>query len=209
MKDAVATMGDVLPDDAGGRDAVHVAVFSAFSKVKLSPGQPIVIVEHTERDVEVADFKRSKDAVAIVDPFLGAPVLPGERFWAYLYPRTITALSHKWKHPAFEVADDTNYVSPSTKLKSEEWLKDFAQHNDCPRYDILVNTAILLSNTRGGYQPLNVSDDDNLSSNWDDEYWHFSGIDGHSSIPSEFWDHMENVTGLKFKHRPGYFSCSC
>jgi hypothetical protein len=206
-KDAVATMGGVLPDDAGGRDAVHVAVFSAHSATQLMPGQPIKIIEQHDNDVDVLPCPR-KEGVAIVDPFLEKRVQPGQRFWAYLYPRTITALSHRWKHPAFEAVDSENYVPPSTKLKSEEWLKNYAQHADCPDYETLVHTAILLSKATGR-QPLSVGGDDYLSSNWDNDYWHFSGIDGHAEIPPEFWDHMENVTGIKMKRRPAYFSCSC
>jgi hypothetical protein len=52
-KDAVATMGDVLPEDAGGRDAVHVAVFSAVSEERLFAGHEIIIVSHGERDTLV------------------------------------------------------------------------------------------------------------------------------------------------------------
>lgn len=88
-KDAVATMGGVLPDDTFGRDAVHVAVFSAFSAVPLGPRQDVSIIAQGEKDVEVGPLG---DTVAIVDPFLSYWVTPGQRFWAYLYPRTITAL---------------------------------------------------------------------------------------------------------------------
>lgn len=207
-KDAVATMGAVLPDDAGGRDAVHVAVFSAFSKQALKPGQHINIMEHAERDVEVTLAHLADDAVAIVDPFLEKHVVPGERFWAYLYPRTITSLSHKWGHPAFEAVDSAGYVPPSVKLQSEAWLKDWAAQAGGPEYSELINTAILLANTKGESSPLSISDD-YAHSSWDDEYWHFSGMDAHGEIPPEFWGHLENVTGLKFGKRPGYFSCSC
>ena len=52
-KDPVATMGAVLPDDAGGRDAVHVAVFSAISDQELFPSQPVVIIAHGETNATV------------------------------------------------------------------------------------------------------------------------------------------------------------
>lgn len=207
-KDAVATMGTILSDDAGGRDAVHVAVFSAFLKQDLKPGQYVSIVEHAERDVEVIPVKGHRAGVAIVDPFLPKTIDAGERFWAYLYPRTITSLSHKWGHPAFEAVDSAGYVPPSAKLQSEAWLKDWAAQAGGPEYSELINTAILLANTKGESSPLSISDD-YAHSSWDDEYWHFSGMDAHGEIPPEFWGHLENVTGLKFEKRPGYFSCSC
>jgi hypothetical protein len=36
-----------------------------------------------------------------VDPFLADPVQPGQMFWLFLYPQTITGLRHVWEHLAF------------------------------------------------------------------------------------------------------------
>jgi hypothetical protein len=43
----------------------------------------------------------------------------------------------------------------------------------------------------------------------DEEYFFVGDLDGHCAIPSEFWDHIEIITGKKMNIRPGYFSCSC
>jgi hypothetical protein len=191
-KDAVATMGATLPDDVGGRDAVHVAVFSAVCASKVFPGQDIAINSHGERDATVTPG--ASDCVAIVDPFLRAAVPPGERFWAYLYPRTITALSHRWSHPAFEGRTDAAYVPPSDKLKSEDWLRDFVEKSDCPDYHrVMVLAEQFL---------------DDPSDN--DETLHVSGTSAAGLIPDEFWYHAGVVLGRKIpKRTPTYFSCSC
>jgi hypothetical protein len=187
-KDAVATMGNILPDDAAGRDAVHVAVFSAFSAVKLRPGQDIAIIHQGEKDVEVAPMG---DTVAIVDPFLNGAVMPGDRFWAYLYPRTITALSHRWSHPALEEKTaSTIYVPPALMLASEKWLREFAD--------------------RAGlsYQALLMGADDYIKTG---EYLCQGGKWEGFSTPKEFWPHYEAVTGLKIDddYKGNFFTCSC
>lgn len=192
MKDAVATMGNVLPDDAGGRDAVHVAVFSATSVERLFPGQDIAIAQRGELDAVVTS---QGEHVAIVDPFLRGSVEPGNRFWAYLYPRTITALSHRWGHPAFEKTDSV-YAPPAGKLTSEQWLRDFINRSDCPGYEDVIAAAA------------KVADDRNNA--FDPDYLHFNDRDAHGEIPAEFWDHVAVVLGRPIKgQRPTYFSCSC
>lgn len=64
-----------------GRDAIHVAILPMLAVSELRPGQHL--------------------ANGIVDPFLKAPVRPGERYWLFLYPSTVTSLRHVWTHPAF------------------------------------------------------------------------------------------------------------
>lgn len=205
MKDAVATMGNVLPDDAGGRDAVHVAVFSATSAERLFPGQDISIAKQEEADAVVTS---QGEPVAIVDPFLRHSVEPGIRFWAYLYPRTITALSHRWSHPAFE-ATTSAYLPPASMLArqaAELWLRDFCAHADCPDYDTIIyaTTKIASGQTEEW--------DEEKYNGWsfDGSSFHFGGTDAHSEIPPEFWGYIETVVGRAINgSKPTYFSCSC
>ena len=198
-KDAVATMGGILPDDAGGRDAVHVAVFSAISDERTYPGQAVTIVAHGETDTKVTHYISDTNSVGIADPFIiNSCIEPGQRFWVYLKPRTITALSHKWSHPAFENVT-TSYVPPATKLSSEDWLKNFCSTHDCPGYDTVMELI------EKGEIPYT----DYYGATIDDEYMHFSGSEAYGEIPAEFWVHVKNVIGREPKYKPEYFSCSC
>lgn len=196
-KDAVATMGALLPNDAGGRDAVHVAVFSAVSSEKLMPGQDVALNTQGDADCEVS---ASGAHIGIVDPFLKGAATPGSRFWVYLYPRSITGLSHRWSHPAFGEGGGS-YATPSAQLASEQWLRDFcASNNNCPSYDTIIRAVSGEQWQEDGYGD---------AVQWDGEYLHFNGSDAHGEIPREFWDHIETVIGRKVPHRSEYFSCSC
>jgi hypothetical protein len=189
-KDAVATMGDLLPDDAGGRDAVHVAVFSAMADKKLHPGDDVGIVEQGEPDAKVS---AKADPVGVVDPFLKKA---GERFWVYLYPRTITALSHRWSHPAFE-ATTTVYAAPVQKLAAEQWLRNWISSTNCPGYEWFIGQAAMIA-------------DGHDQNGYDAEYMHVDGRDAHGDIPADVWPKVEIVLGRPIRgKKPSYFSCSC
>lgn len=193
MKDAVETMGGILPENAGGRDAVHVAVFSASSNIRLFPGQDVSLVETGGRDEMVAP---GGDTIGIVDPFLRHSVEPGYRFWVYLYPRTITALSHRWTHPAWEGLHGSSYVPPSAKLASEKWLREFIANTECPDYEETLALAARRADCSDDYP--------------EEDYLLVRGIDAHGEIPPEFWDHVENVIGRPIRGKKAtYFSCSC
>ncbi len=203
MKDAVETMGNILPDDAGGRDAVHVAVFSAKASEDVVPGQGVCIYTESTPDYWVGPA-REHEPVGIVDPFLENYVNSGERFWVYIMPRTITALSHKWSHPSFEDTA-TTYTPPSDKLKSEEWLREFVANSDCPGYEEVMKKAEVVA-----YSVPGARDEDGEPVNWNEDYIHFDGDDAHGNIPNVFWDHVEVVLGRQIRGtRASHFSCSC
>lgn len=200
MKDAVATMGTILDgQDVPERDAVHVAVISAIAGNVLGPGDDV----YYDKGVVYKRKPNGPLCVGIVDPFLDRRVAKGQKVWLFLYPRTITGLSHVWEHPAFPNAtpagyhEDKTYAPPNAKLVSEQWLKHFAETSDCPGYHALMDRLEKLA------------DDYNVDGWGDDDYMHFSGVDAHGEIPDEVYAHAEIVLGKKIKLRPKYFSCSC
>jgi hypothetical protein len=190
MKDAVATMGDVLPADVGGRDAVHVAVVSAIAGEKLSPGQDVSLI--ADREGEGSAAAKGK-TIGIVDPFLKADLRQGQRFWLFLYPRSITGLRHVWSHPAFPEGGN---APPSQSLRSEQWIRTYAEDigdgyaalmDGADRW--VANEDYYYGPDQGGYHGL------------------FEGV----SLNPEFWDHYEAVRGVKVprERREHFFTCSC
>lgn len=187
-KDAVATMGTILSDDVGGRDAVHVAVISAEAAGQLMPGQHVGRAPDSTPDHLLVGY--ASEPIGIVDPFLVNAVQKGQRFWLYLYPRTITSLRHNWTHPAFADAPvNTIYAPPSQKITAEQWIKNYAESEGL------------------GYHELMVAADAAVSDG--EEYVLIRGHDAHGTISGEFWTHYELATGRKVERRPEYFSCSC
>lgn len=177
------TIGKLIEGDEK-RDAIHVAISPARAAVKLQPGQDVGLVGDS--------FGPSDKNLGIVDPFFRGWILPGDIFWMFLYPGTITSLRHEWTHP--ELDNTTN--------NSEVWLRAFVASSDCPDYETLL--AAISGKTIKSVNPIYGSPYE-----IDGEYLHFNGRDAHGEIPVEFWDHVENVTGQKCPERPSSFSCRC
>ncbi len=195
MHDATATMGTVLMPGTMGKDAVHVAVVACEASTNLEVGAAVAI-SHRDADAPLAFIANRKDSIGIVDPFIDDRFIKaGQRFWLYLFPRTITGLRHVWTHPAFDGVSDGSYASPSQRLASEKWLKDWCRANDCPSYGTVLGRVL----------------------EWIDEgkdnvdFLYFYGQDAHAEIPPEFWVHMSVVTGhtIVGHDLPKYFQCSC
>ncbi len=91
-------LGELIEDGDRRRDAIHIAVAPVTAAEKLKPGDHVGLVEEDSREL----VGRCEDCVGIVDPFLKADVEPGQRFWLFLYPNTVTAMRHAWSHPSFQ-----------------------------------------------------------------------------------------------------------
>lgn len=189
MKDAVATMGTILPEDAGGRDAVHVAVISAVAGQRLLPSQDVGFVgEHGNGENIAATVA---EPLGIVDPFLKSVVEKSQRFWVYLYPRTITGLRHHWTHPKFADAPSGQvYATPGQKLASVQWIDEFAR-------GFGFTGARMIEAAREWIAT--------------GDYWCEGGTFEGESIPDVFWEHYERATGeiVPNDKRHTFFTCSC
>lgn len=206
--DAVATIGMLIPEDAG-RDAIHLATEPVIAGERLHAGQHIGFLE--DGTVGTA----AKELLGIVDPFLTAPLYPGNRFWLVVYPRTITSLRHVWTHPSFAPVEEialtktapeapSPYRVPNDIEASRAWVNDWLSNADQP----LDSVDELIVVIEGG----SIGDGDCYTvklSDWDDEAIHSTGADAHAHIPQELWDHMEVVMQKRIEVRPEYFSCGC
>lgn len=170
------------------RDAVHVAVAPVTASERLSPGQPVVFCQSGDAEnVKALVGGEGIEWVGIVDPFLRSTVFPGQRFWMWLTPGSITSLRHDWTHPAFGPVPAS--VSPENRA-SEAWIRSYASQIGAT-FDELIDHA-------KSYVAFG-------------DYWVQGGRWEGFSLDDDFWPHFENVTGLKVEEdrRGSFFSCSC
>lgn len=184
-------IGKLIPVGADvSRDAIHIAVAPVVvvGPQFLWPGERIKLTSPGSDKVRAA--KGKDDAVGIVDPFLPSEGLePGQRFWMFLLPNTITSLRHDWTHPAFT----TSEVDPKTVQcsASEQWLRKFAELQADITYNELMTGARDFLDS-GEY----LCD----GGKWEGFY-----------IPDIFWFHYESVTGVEVPEdkKTTFFTCAC
>lgn len=188
--DALETLGTIIED--GGRDAIHLAVEPVIAGERLMPGENIGLDEGKAYNNSRGDIVKF---VGIVDPFLKAPVEPGQKFWLVVYPRQITSLRHVWSHPDFEESTPEP-VAQSLQERSKEWIEDWALTIPLA-YDVVMNGAADWVDSK-------------QKGEWG-EYLCFGGLLEGESVPDEFWIHYEIVTGKQVleSHRGSFFTCSC
>lgn len=193
------------------RDAVHMAIAPAVAGERMRPGMHVGFHEGKAYN-SIAKF------IGIVDPFLDdSGVKKVDKFWVFLYPGSITSLRHEWTHPSFQddpvaqpapISDAereaARHVAERLTNSGEHWLREFCRNGDCLNYEQLIDAI------KNG-ESISAEDEygDRFSIRIGDEYISVGGTDAHGTIPDEFWDHVEAVTGKKQLKRPTYFSCSC
>lgn len=161
------------------RDAIHIAVAPMIAATPLKPGQAVGIAS--------GGFARADEVpVGIVDPFLRGTVKPGQKFWLFMYPNTITSLRHEWTHPSFTIA-----ALCGEDNSSGVWLQKHANEIGVTYDTLMTGAKQFLQN--GDYTCLNQDTPDCV---YDDA--------------EEFWDNYEKVTGESISNKSAtFFSCAC
>src|SRR5688572_15504546 len=181
--DPIKTIGNLL-DDTANKDAIHVAIMPVVAGENLRAGEHIGL-NYSGQAVKSTSVGQLVK-LGIVDPFLIYPVDPGERFWMFLYPGTVTGMRHEWSHPEI---DKTN------KAESEKWIEDFAK-----RWALDYSELIRVAESG--------KDDTWVTADGVDLH----GAEDLGEDHDLFWHHMEIITGKTFnsKHRAKLgWSCSC
>lgn len=167
-----------LATGLGHRDAIHIAVIQVESDETVYPGCRVGICGPNKVQ------RMNGTTVGIVDPFLDEPVNPGEKFWLFLYPKTITSLAHHWSHPAFP---DT--ATPKPASGSEAWLIKYAEDNG-------LSYAVLMEGARMWLEA--------------EEWLCLGGLLEGKHVSDDFWIHYQNVTGkiVEGEKQGNFFTCS-
>jgi hypothetical protein len=175
--DALATVGTVIEEGAG-RDAIHIAVLPVEAQMKMFPSQPANQAGGTG------------DPIGIVDPFLQAPVLPGQTFWLFIYPRTITSLRHVWNHPSIVDEGLEKEAAKKGLTPAETWLQNYCAEVGMRLDELLDATEMWVL----------------YGEHWV-EGGRFEGI----GLPHEFWEHYQNHTGkvVPENKQERFYCCSC
>lgn len=217
--DALETLGFILADNQGARDAIHLAVEPVIAGHNLKTGEHIGI-----KDGKAVSHKyvRNHDVklVGVVDPFLLGGVQEGDKFWLVVYPRQITSLRHVWAHPDFPDTSDVMFrnvdgkdnialypPSLTEKDKAYKWIENYANElsgyysdgygDDCYAEitaEELINTA--KTHLKDGA--------------WGD-YLVYGGKFEGEYTKSEFWDYLAIYLEKEIPEdrRRSFFSCSC
>lgn len=185
-------LGELITGEAE-RDAIHIAVAPVVAMERLQPGEHVGLV-HPERDQVVGSGSVNK--IGIVDPYLKRPVESGERFWLFLYPKTVTGMRHQWSHPAF-----TERKVDDSKVASEKWLHCFADRLNISYPMMMEAIGFRYSRPGPGYGfPSGAIQQAALDNDWNIA----------DSEIEEMWKHWEVVTGNRAKSVfDSPFECSC
>lgn len=176
------------------KDATHIALAPVVAAQSLKPAQRVCLASNGKA---ILSFDAT-DYVGIVDPFLRKTVNPGQKFWLWLEPGSITSLKHVWDHPAFEAAEKS--AAQNNLNDSIEWLKDYAirhvyndDYSEGKNRDVAYES--LLGQVRGG-----------------DLTFYGQDCHGLGDVPDshELFGHLSNVLGRPITDKSfEYFSCSC
>ncbi len=176
-------LGELISTEQA-RDAVHIAVAPVVAGERLTPGQRIGLANG--KAVASAPY------IGVVDPFLAeTEVAPGERFWMFLVPGSITSLRHEWTHPSFDGNDEVRAARATIERMADNM-------------DLTYSALMGYADDHLAYQP---------HSDWDSHYVTQQDSELWRDVfdASTFWPAYAVVTGRRVPEdkADAFFSCSC
>lgn len=177
------------------KDAIHIAIAQVSAGEELKAGDRVGF-----KDKEGIVFKDATH-IGLVDPFIQTSIKKDNLFYLFLYPNSVTSLTHQWEHPSFD-------RSPEKIAAADKWLKKHTQAYFSSEEDDAfaewegTNYHRFIEEFKAG--------DVGTYAYGDDFSEHYNNnIDG---FKKKFWDNLEIVTGIaatKTQRDQEYFSCSC
>lgn len=220
-------LGQIIEGPAR-RDAIHIAVFPATACERLSPGEHVGFPNPGDPE----KVGKCEKPLGVVDPFLARDVEAGERFWLFLYPKSVTGLRHAWEHPAFPSSDERGGIPESADLGSarydaaRKWLLDLCEgreEDESADSACLVGVRTLIRLGAAALHSHRLRRADHEFHSIPDEAWDSSLVLETGSDfdlcyrlhPNrvEFWRNMSIVTGIPLPDERAVarstFGCEC
>lgn len=197
-------LGSLITNQNQKRDAVHIAVIPAVSSVNVKPGDWVCFVMGARENEVMPCSQSSYSVLGIVDPFLWTKLVrPGDEFWVFLIPGSITGLRHDWSN---------NFVTAAEIMASQLAVKKEEQYEQSyapvsaefqPALKALCREAADL-----GVTLEELLEAANNYQETGEYFYRGSSFDG-AWISDDFWHNYEIVTGKFAANKDNFFSCSC
>lgn len=196
------------------KDAVHIAIVPVMSELTLSPGDHIGLVYPGVTRL----VGHVRNNIGIVDPFLKEDVLPGQRFWMFMYPGSISSLRHDWVHTAFDMAAEPKKINTDYNDDGDSFDCSICGRPDLPEEESAQARAAKYGALYGDTEErresirsiVRLAVDNGISYvelmtaaanfvQYGDDYYLWDQGDRFRNIgwylDSDFWTHYDNITG--------------
>jgi hypothetical protein len=159
------------PEEAGIKDAVHVAIVSLRAGKPIRPGEYIKL----NADREAVPSSK-KDSFGLASPFIDKHIGTGDLFWGLLHLNELRTVYHHWDH-------DLSFEPPAVPVKRNKWLLKYADQLKISYEDFMKACSEVVRNEKQTPYtgPLSEDEFDNI---YIDEY--------------EVWSEWSKETGYEF-----------
>lgn len=178
------SIGKILTGDER-RDAVHIAIAPIEAAVAIKAGDHVSVT-----DGKASPCEPAVESVGIADPYLLRTIKPGERFWLFLHPYSVTSIRHEWTHPS---------LPDQAPMSASRVVAERVAAMCGKTYEALMDDSRQFS-------------DSTKNSTWPD--YIMDNSERYKDVSAEdwvlFWQHFTEITGEVVKeHDSAPYSCSC